>query len=512
MKNRTQHAWYNSSSTLILFFLKLILQFINRNLFISFLGVYYLGLSGVFNNILGILSLAELGIGTSIVFSLYKPVAKNKKGKILAYMNLYSKVYKIIAIIIFILGILVYPFLTFILRVSQIGFKESVIYFLFLFNSVIGYLLFSYKRSLLIAFQENYIISWLEFIVYFIVTIFQWITMWATHNYILVLIITICSTISSNLLVALVANNRHSLKKVTPEKLTDEELKLLRKNVMGNIFGNIAGAIVFGTDNILISSFINVETVGLYSNYTMITNAFMNLISQMMGSQMASVGNLIHTSNADRVYEVFKRYQFINFVISYMISMMIFILINPFITIWLGEKYLFTTKVVTLLSVYLFIQNYRNAGLIMYGAYGLYWESRYKAIMEAILNLFLSLLFLLCFEWGIEGILLGTIFSTFLTNTWAEPYIIFKYGLKRSIREYIRLNIQQWSCFFITLACLYLVLPKQLSSAIFLVWMLIAILSVPCLFTIVILFFCKNDTLRWWLKFIKNHKGKIWRF
>ncbi|MGT2716212.1 lipopolysaccharide biosynthesis protein [Streptococcus respiraculi] len=503
-KTRTQRAFYNSASSLVLFVAKLILQFINRTLFITLLGIYYLGLNGVFANILGMLSLAELGLGTSIVFALYKPIAEGRKGKILVYMNLYRKVYKFIAFIILGLGILVFPFLPAILQVSQLSTEETMIYFLFLVNSIIGYLLFSYKRSLLIAHQENYIVSWLDFGFFAAVTFCQWGVMWLTHNYIFVLCLTLTSTILSNLVVAFVADNRHSLKNIVPEPLTQEEKTSLKKNVLGNLAGNIASVVVFSTDNILISSFISVTTVGLYSNYTMITNSFTNMLSQVMGSQIASVGNLIHTSNSDKVYTVFKRYQFVNFIISYLVSLLIFILINPFVTLWLGKEYLFPVEVVALLSIYLFLQTYRYAGFILYGAYGLYWESRYKPIAEAVLNLAFSMLFLVGFKRGIEGILLGTIGSTLLTNTWFEPYIIFKYGLKRLVREYVWINTKQWLLFFTTLAALYFLSPQQWFSNNVLSWFLLALVSGLSLLAILFLVFCQNEEFKWWVAFISK--------
>ncbi|MBK0348155.1 transporter [Aerococcaceae bacterium zg-ZJ1578] len=510
-KTRTQHAVYNSASSLVLFVFRLVVQFLNRSLFIHLLGIYYLGLNGVFSNILGMLSLAELGLGTSIVYALYKPIADNNKGKIVAYMSLYNKAYKLIGFIILGLGLVVYPFLPAVLQVSKLGYEETVIYVLFLINSVMSYLFFSYKRSLLNAHQENYIISWIDFGLYVVTTVCQWCIMWLTHQYILVLVLTICSTILSNLLVAYIADKRHSLKDIASDPLTHEEKESLKKNVFGNIIGNIATVIVFSTDNILISSFVSVTTVGLYSNYTMITNSFNILQSQLMGSQAATVGNLVHTSNDNKVYEVFKRYNFLNFAISFGISLLIFVLINPFIILWIGKEYLLSSQLVMLLSIYVFMQTYRYAGFIFYSAFGLYWESRHKPIIEAVLNLVFSLLFLVVFKWGISGILLGTICSTLLTNSWFEPYIIFKYGLKRSINEYVWINIQQWLVYFVTLFGLYFLAPQKWFAPNLIGWIQMAILIGGGLILLLLIVFRKNVALRWWLDFVRIRVEKILR-
>ncbi|MEW4354200.1 transporter [Streptococcus pneumoniae] len=502
MKTRTQQAWYNSVSTIGIFSLRFIFQFINRMIFLRFLGVYYLGLNGIFTSILGMLSLAELGIGTSIIYALYKPIAENRQGKIAAYMQLYRKIYRLIAFVIFLLGLLVLPFLPTILQETGLTGELISIYLLFLLNSVIGYLLFSYKRSLLVAYQENYVISWIDFGIFILSSIAQWLVLWGTQNYLLVLVMIVLATIVSNLFVAQVVDKRHPLGNAKIEGLTSAEKSSLKKNVIGNLAGNIAGVIVFSTDNILMSSFISVTAVGLYSNYTIITKNLDSLLLQLMSSQNASVGNLVHSADSDKVYQIFKRYNFLNFVLAFLLSLLVNALIQPFLRIWLGEEYLLSSWTVMLLSIYMFIQMYRYAGFIFYNAYGLYWESRYKPIAEAILNLVFSLLFLIVFKWGIEGILLGTICSTLLTNTWFEPYIIFKYGLKRSIREYLWINIKQWGLFLVSLTVIFGLKDSLLMSSTFWSWFaLAALLTIALLFLLIATFF-KTPEFRWWWKFL----------
>ncbi len=490
--------------TLWLFPLGFLLQFINRNLFIHFLGIYYLGLNGVFSSILGVLSLAELGVGASIIFALYKPVAKQDHSKIAAYMQLYQKIYRFIALVIFALGLVILPFLKTILQVESLSQEVIAIYLLFLANSVIGYLLFAYKRSLLIVHQETYIISGIEFIILLFTMIIQWGMMALTHHYILILCITILSKILSNVVIAYIVTKRYPMKDVVATPLTQEEKQSLKKNVLGNLAANISFVIVFSTDNILMSSFISVAAVGLYSNYTMITKAFDSLLSQLMSSQNASVGNLIHTSSSEKIYDVFKRYNFLNFALSFIGSLLIFVLINPFITLWIGKDYLLSSQIVLLLSMYVFMQTYRYSGFIFYSAYGLYWESRYKPIVEAVLNLVFSLLFLVVFKWGVSGILVGTICSTLLTNTWFEPYIIFKYGLKRTMKEYIWINIQQWLVYFVTLFGLYFMAPQRWFASSFLGWFQLAIVAGSSLTVLLLVVFHKNKTLRWWVDFVRT--------
>ncbi|MGT2799459.1 lipopolysaccharide biosynthesis protein [Streptococcus marmotae] len=511
MKTRTQQALHNSFSTISIFFLRLIFEFINRLLFLRFLGVYYLGLNGIFTSILGTLSLAELGIGTSITFALYKPIAESKTRKIVAYMRLYRAIYRVIAFIILLLGLAVLPFLPTILQESSLTTEVISIYLLFLMNSVMGYLLFSYKQSLLVAYRENYVISWMNFGIIIVSSLIQWIVLFTTQSYLLVRTLILLTTLVSNLLISYLVDKRHPLNDEEIEPLTPSEKSSLKKNVFGNLAGSIAGAVVFSTDNILMSTFISVATVGLYSNYTIITGSLNSFLSQLMGSQRSTVGNLVHTSDGEKVYQMFKRYNFLNFAIAFLFSLSIVILIQPFIMLWLGKEYLLSSRIVALLSVYTFVQMYRYAGFVFYNAYGLYWESRHKPIAEAVLNLTLSLLFLAVFKWGIEGILLGTICSTLLTNTWFEPYIIFKYGLKRPITEFVWTNVKQWGLFFGVLGLIHwlntlLVLPYGL-----LPWLCAATLTVLALSSIIFLVYNKNEEFKWWWQLLTSRFAKLIR-
>ncbi len=494
MQNRFKNALYNSFSVFFSFLIKTVLQFIIRTFFISYIGVYYLGLDSVFMSVIGILSIAELGIGSSILFALYKVVAQKNSEKTVAYMQLYRKIYKIIAVAILMIGIAVLPFLPHLISIN-LNQEIMLSYFLILVNSCTGYLLFSYKRSLLIANQKTYIISIIELCIYIFTAIVQISGMIIFKSYLFYLATTLSATIITNIIIAYVTDKKYNLQNITADPLTKEEKDVLKKNVVGNFIGNLASVVVFSTDNLLVASLVNVTTVGLFSNYTLITSTFKRLMEQILLSQTASVGNLIHTENNKKIYTIFKKYTFLNFVISTTISALIFILINPFINIWLGEKFLLSKLFSLVLSTYLFVQAYRNVGFVFYSAYGLFWQSRYKPIIEAIANLVISYILAGPLQLGIIGIILGTIFSNILCNTWFEPYIIFKHGIKHSIREYYYTNIIHWMFFAGIMCFLYyinLFTPTNLIA-----WCIYAIICFVMILTIVIVAFFNTTECRW---------------
>lgn len=453
--SRTKNVLQNSGIASIIYVLKMILQFVNRSILIYFVGSYYVGINAVLTNVIGILSLAELGIGASIVYSLYKPIAENDYQKINAYMLLYKKTYRYIALAILMIGLGLLPFLPKFFQESELSLELLFIYLLFLTQSIVPYLLFSYKRSLLLAYQKNYLLSTFDFVVLLIISVLQWGILLLTGNFIFFLVVNIVFILISNILISYVSDYYFPLKQYGASTLSKEDIGTLKKNISGNFIANLAEKVVYGTDSLLISMFSGVTQVAIYSNYTLITSGLMTLSAQALSSNNSIVGNLIHTASRDTVYDYFKKFHYINFVSAYLLSLGVLTSINPIIYLWLGKDYLMDRMVVLFLSIYVFLHVYRQAGFVFYSAYGLFWESRYKPLAEAIINLLLSIIFIRNFNLGILGVLLGTICSTLLTNTWFEPYIIFKYGLKRPIKSYFKTVLAHFILYALSIFAFY---------------------------------------------------------
>lgn len=436
MKSRTHYSLINSTISSIIYFLRLILGFVVRTFFIKYLGAKYLGLNGLFTNILSFLSLAELGFGATMVYELYEPLAKRDERKICAYMDLYKRVYSIIGTVIGILGIILIPFLPLIIKNENQIPNVNLYYILFLSNSVISYF-FTYKRSILIADQRNYKVLVNDFAFYVLSSVLQILSLIKSQNFTFYLIIQILTTLASNISISNIANLEYPvIKKKSNYTIPKEDVLKLKKNVIGNISGQIGGVVVLGSDNILISMFVNLASVGIYSNYTLLTNSVKTLMQQATNSITASIGNLVIDRNTNKHYAIFKQYLFLNTSLDYLCITGLFALINPFITIWVGKSYLLPKKTVLLLMVYLFLLIYQNAVRNFCSAYGLFWEQKMIPIYEAITNLTFSLVFLICFHLGIDGVLLGTIFSTLTVDVWYEPYILFKKGMHKPLKEY----------------------------------------------------------------------------
>lgn len=352
---RTKNSIINLIVAIIGQFFGVIISFVSRVFFIKYLGSECLGIDGLFTNILTILSLAELGVGSAMTFSLYKPIAEENKEKIKSLMNLYKISYRVIGIIVIVLGICMLPFYRNLMdEVPNIN-NLNLIFMLFVLNTAISYF-YAYKKSLIICNQKKFITTIIKYMAYFFMNVMQIIILAVTKNYILFLTCQIIFTLIENICNSIVADKIYPyLKEKNIEKLNIEEKKKIKNNVVAMLFHKIGSVVVNSTDNIIISKYIGLAAVGLYSNYYMITNALVIITNQIFDAIVASIGNLGTTKDTSKMNEVFYRVFFLNFLVFGMLSATMAVVINDFITIWVGEKYLFDvcTTYVIIISFYL---------------------------------------------------------------------------------------------------------------------------------------------------------------
>lgn len=437
-QGRTYYSIKNSAIASIAQLISVLLSFVTRTIFITKLGAEYLGVNGLFSNVLMMLSLAEMGVGTAIIYALYKPLAENDERTTSALMNLYGRLYKIIGTFILIVGLSIVPFLNNLIKDDASIPNLEVIYIIFLANSVISYF-YAYKGSIILADQKGYINNLNT--TYFLVAqnIVQIMIIAMTSNYYLYLITQFFFTFASNIVISIKADKLYSyLKKNKSEELDYMQKKNIYKNVLAMMSSKLGSVIVNGTDNLLISAFIGVYSVGLYSNYKLIVNTVKTLFSQTISAITASVGNLTAIENKQKAIGVYNKVYFINFFISFIGAASLFNLINPFVSIWIGSRYLLSSSIVAIIVVNFYIIQMRQPAQMFINTFGLFWHIKWKAIVEAIVNLIVSLFFVSTLKLGIVGILMGTFISNLATSVWWEPYVAFKYGLMLPVKSYYK--------------------------------------------------------------------------
>lgn len=434
---RTSNSIKNILVSFLGQFLGIIISLISRLAFVRILSSEYLGLSGLFTNILTILSLTELGFSTAMSYQLYKPLAENDEKRIKGLMKFYKKIYTVIGIVIIVLGIITIPIYPYFLNeIPQIK-NLDLIYILFVLNTACSYF-YSYKRLLITADQKYYIVTIYKYLFYFILNFLQIVELIIFKNYIIYLIIQIIITILENICISIHANKIYPfLKEKNNSKLSTESKKDIFSNVKSMFLHKFGGVVLNSTDNIVISKILGLSYVGLYSNYTLITNSLTKIINQIFRSLVASVGNLDVTCDKNKKTDVFNKIFFLDFWIHVICSVCIICFFNDFIKLWLGQNYVLSQSTVIIIAIYFYIYGMRLTAMSFREATGNYHEDRFSPVIEAIINIVASII--LAKYMGIAGVVLGTIISSLCTNFWCEPLVITKRSLNINIFQYFKI-------------------------------------------------------------------------
>lgn len=437
---RALNSVKNSFVSLLMSVVTILIGLITQKIFIQVLGTEYLGLNGLFNNILSMLTIAELGIGTAIIYSLYEPLAHKEYEKIKMLLKFYKNSYRIISLIIGAIGILLIPFLPTIVGENNISENITFLYLLFLCDTIFSYWL-TYKRAILQADEKTYIINIIHIFYLIFMNTVQVILLLITKNYICYLIVKIMFRIIENLVITFIANKKYPYicdKNVSA--LNREEKSGILKKVKGLLFHKIGGFVVNGTDNIIISTFLGIATVGLYTNYYTIIGAVGGLFSQVFSSITASVGHLLTENNKIKNFVIYKNMLFINFWIYCFSTVALLCMMEPFISIWIGSDYLLATDVLIVLCINFYFQGMRKTIGVFKDAAGIFHKDRYMPIFESCINIVVSIVFVKLF--GLKGVFLGTITSTLFLYFYGYPKYVYTPLFQRSTIDYLKEHLK----------------------------------------------------------------------
>lgn len=489
MKNngRTQKAitniFYNIMNQIIMLFL----SFISRSIFIWGFGIEYLGINGLFADILNLLSLADLGFNTAMAYSFYKPLAEKDYEKIAGLVGFYKKVYYLIALGITIIGLALIPFLPVLINVEY-EVQYLTIYYLLSLSTVVASYLCIYKTTILSADQKGYLVTKVSIYTNFVKTILQIISIIVWKNYIIFLSIGTVITIGNNIYASRIANKIYPFinKKST---ISNHEKKRIFNNLGSVFLYKVSSMLLNATDNILISVLICTAMVGYYSNYLLLQTKIVAIISLLFTSVTASIGNLIVTENSEKRFKVFKCEQSISCFICGIVVPCYILLADDFIRVWLGSEYQlgFAMSCAIGLNMYLScvmqpLWSYREAT-------GLYRKTKWIMVICAIINIVLSIV--LGKIIGVIGIILASAIARIVTYVWYEPKILFREYFENSEKGYYVQLIKN-----IFLIIVLVILGKYFEKVFFVsgygTWILKASI-LACVFVLTTYLFYKNS-------------------
>lgn len=411
------------------------LKFLSRRVFVLMLGREYLGLNGLFTDVLSMLSLAELGFSVSITYSLYRPVAQGDREMIKSLIRLYRLVYRAVGLVVLGLGLALTPFLGFFIKEMPENIPNiPIIYVLNLINASISYF-FAYKSTLLFVHQQKYVETAIRAAVSLGATAAQIGVLLLTRNYFYYLLLAIGATAVQNAAISIKADRLYPyLREKNVRPLPKEILEEIRRNVRAMLLHRLGAVAVFNTDSLLISKFVGVAAAGLYSNYMMIRGFLNILVSALFDAVTPALGHLAATGTEELRRTAFRRLNFFSAWLFGWMSICLFCLYDPFIDLWLGEGYLLSKPAVLLIVLNFYVNSMRIPVNNTKSVLGLFWDDRYKSIVEAGFNLVLSVM--LAQRWGVEGVMAGTLVSTLAFPFWCEPVVLCRRGLHVSTRGY----------------------------------------------------------------------------
>ncbi|WP_419725263.1 lipopolysaccharide biosynthesis protein [Terrisporobacter petrolearius] len=414
-----------------------VLGFISRTIFIYTLGKSYLGISALLQNVFGLLAISELGISTAIGFSLYKPLAENNKRLISTLMTIYKKAYRIIAILILSLGIVLYNYLDFFVDPSQQPKEIFYIYFMYLLNIVIGYFL-SYKTTLISSDQKAYELVPIQIKINIGTLLLQISYLLIFKEYLGYLAIQILSSIIINFIQNRFITSKYSdIDFKSMNRLPEHEKKTITKNIFGLMIAKLGDFCVNSTDNLIISKFVDLGAVAIYSNYILLRNLVNGYIGILFGSITAGFGNLVAEGNEKKSLEVFNVLFFVSFIVYSFESVSFICLLNPFIEdLWVGSEYIFPFNIVLAIVINNYLTGLRMPIITMKSAAGIYLEDAWVPFGFAIINLGVSII--LGKYLGVLGVIIGSIIGSLCTADWYRPIVIFKKVFKVSSWSYFK--------------------------------------------------------------------------
>lgn len=428
-----------------------LLGFFTRKIFVDAIGVEYLGLNGLLQNILGMMTLLEGGFATSVVYNMYKPLAQDNKTEILALLQLYKKVYRYIALGVFTVGLCIYPFLDLFIEDAEGLRYLGIVYFIFLFNSLIQYFT-AYKWSLINASQQNYKLALINLTYQIVLSLSKIAILYYTENYILYLVTeTICS-LALNIAIVRKANKLFPYIVNAPKYSVKPEVK---RNIITNMkalfLHSLGGYFMHSTDNIVMSAYIGVGIVGLYSNYTLLTSTIKSFTTQILNSFSESVGNLLASESESYSYKVFRTINFVNYITISIPIVFLAVLSQPFIRLWLGADYILSNAILAIILFNFYIDGMRTSVLTFKTKAGIFTKDRFTPLLQGIINLILSIILVRIL--GLAGVLLATGISILSIGFWQWPRLVYKNVFHVSLWPYFRQYIQYFLVCVLTIFC-----------------------------------------------------------
>lgn len=437
--SRTTNAVRNAAAGILNRFVGVFMPFILRTVLIKVLGEQYLGLNNLFTSVLQVLSLADLGFHSAIVYSMYRPIIEDDREKICALLNLYRKLYAVIGIIVLVAGLAFIPFLDHIIKGGYpADLNITILYLMYLSNTVLSYVFFSYRRALFSAHQRSDIGNNINSVVQIVMDILKLIILFETRNYYLYILILPITTLLSNILIFASSCKKYPQYKCKG-RIDQTAKKEIVKKVSALAIQRFGNTISTSLDSIIVSSFLGLSFVAIYGNYFYIVSSLLSFINVCISGTTAGVGNSIVVDSVDKNFKVFKKINMINqWIISWCVPCLV-CLYQHFMNIWVGRDLMMGTGFAICMTGYFYVAETRKVVQVFKDAAGMWWADKWKPLAGCLTNLIFNIVSVQYI--GMYGVILSTIISYLLIELPWETGVLFRNYFKGYLREYIKDNL-----------------------------------------------------------------------
>ena len=431
---RSKNSFVNILVSCFSYVFLMLNSFLTRAVFSRQLGLSIAGIEGMFLNVVSMLGIVEMGIGTGIVYKLYKPIAEKNYSQIAVLLKFYKKAYSIIASVVLGCGFVAAFIVPFLVTEDYSKPWLGAMFMMYVFDVLASYL-FAHKRAMFIADQKNYVNTLAHTGGQLVSCILQVTSLTLFHYYFLYLIIKVTCTALENVFIALWYRKHYPhIDLKTTVEMDERERKGLFKNIKALLFHKIGGFSLNSTSSMIIINGAGSLASGLYSNYMMIVNGLFRISDQVFTGIIASFGNLMNTTSTEKSYKNFKSLYFMNYLIYSFFTVSFFTLATPFVRLWIGENGVFPLDTLALLTLYFYIMGMRQSVQMVRTSAGIYRPDQYLPLVEAAINVIMGIILVKPF--GVNGVLMANLIEMFIIPFWTHPYIIYKNVFFQSVKTY----------------------------------------------------------------------------
>lgn len=431
---RVANVLRNSIYAMTLYVVLAVLGILIRQAFTRHLPIELLGLEGLFTNVIALLSIAELGISTVVSYGLYREIATKNEDEVNMLMSIYRYIYLIIGTLVALIGVILFFFLPWIVRDNSIDWYYVQFVYVVQICTVLSTYFLAYRRTLFTADQKDYICVRIDLVCSFAANLIKFAAIIVWESYTMYALSALGFNILANLIISHRLGREYPFLHTVRVTIQDLRQRKFFVDIKNFLIHKLSYLVYFGTDSIIISSFLGLRTAGLVANYVLLCDGVYKLLYKMLQGIIPSVANLVYTDDREKTYRVYRMLDFGYFLMGGYIACIYFIVLQPFVALFFGAEFLLNDAYVMALAINVFLGMQFENAYNFRSTHGVFENDRGYMVLSAVTNLILSMI--LVQHLGVVGVMIGTIAGLGFI-VYGRVQFVFRVIFQRSMKEYL---------------------------------------------------------------------------